>query len=90
MEVEFKLNGKPVRCPEGITLAGAMYLLGRRVMRETAWQRAPRSIFCGMGLCFECLMYVDGRPNVRACQTLVRQGMEVEVQQGNTRLERVL
>jgi D-hydroxyproline dehydrogenase subunit gamma len=37
----------------------------------------PRAPLCGMGICFECRVTVDGRPHVRSCQTPCREGMEV-------------
>ena len=42
----------------------------------------PRGIFCGIGRCTDCVMTVDGQPNVRTCVTPVRAGMKVETQQG--------
>ncbi len=43
---------------------------------------APRGIYCGMGVCFDCLVVVDGVPNTRACTTLVADGMRIERQVG--------
>ena len=43
---------------------------------------APRGVFCGMGVCFDCLVVVDGIPNTRACVTWVREGMNVQRQVG--------
>ena len=42
----------------------------------------PRGVFCGMGVCFDCLVVVDGVPNTRACTTWVRDGMQVARQEG--------
>ena len=42
----------------------------------------PRGIFCGMGVCFDCLVVVDGIPNTRACVTWAREGMVVARQDG--------
>ena len=39
---------------------------------------APRGIFCGMGVCFDCLVTVDGLAEQRACMTPVRRGMRVQ------------
>ena len=89
MEVEFSVDGEPVRSPKGITLAGALYLLGRRNFRITSREREPRSLFCGMGVCYDCVVEVDGRSNVRACQILVEQGMRVTTQDGDANLESV-
>ncbi len=89
MKIEFSLDRETVECPEDITVAGALYLLARRQFRTTSKQGAPRSFFCGMGVCFDCLVEIDGRSNVRACQTLVKPGMEVVTQNGEAGLGEV-
>jgi aerobic-type carbon monoxide dehydrogenase small subunit (CoxS/CutS family) len=43
---------------------------------------APRGVFCGMGVCFDCLVVVDGVPNTRACMTPVAEGMRIQRQAG--------
>ena len=43
---------------------------------------APRGVFCGMGVCFDCLVVIDGEPSRRACVTFVTEGMRVETQIG--------
>ena len=80
MGVQFTLNGRTVRCPDGLTVVGALYHLGDPVTRRTSRAGGPRSLFCGMGVCFECVMTIDGRANVRACWTYVRPGMTVATQ----------
>lgn len=73
MSIEIMLDGKPLRVSAGISLAAAVGASGSR--RSVGGQlRAP---FCGMGVCFECRVTVDGVPHQRACQIPVRQGMEV-------------
>jgi D-hydroxyproline dehydrogenase subunit gamma len=81
MDVDFTLDGRDVRCPDGLTIAAAVLVLGARTLRVTPRGR-PRSLFCGMGVCFDCAMEVDGRAGVRACTTLVRPGMRVVTQRG--------
>lgn len=68
---------------EGETVAAVMLAVGRRTLRRTARFEMPRGVYCGMGTCFDCLMVVDGMPNVRACQTPARPGMKVETQTGH-------
>jgi len=48
----------------------------------TRKRQEPRSLFCSIGVCQECLMVIDGRPNVPACQTPARPGMVVNTQHG--------
>ncbi|MEI8384816.1 MAG: (2Fe-2S)-binding protein [Nitrosomonadaceae bacterium] len=82
MEIEFILDGQAVHCPEGFTVIGALFHLGRRVVRVTASTAAPRSLFCGMGVCCDCLMQINERTSVRACMTLVQPGMRIVSAQG--------
>jgi aerobic-type carbon monoxide dehydrogenase small subunit (CoxS/CutS family) len=42
----------------------------------------PRGVFCGMGVCFDCLVVVDDKPNTRACMTWVKEGMNIQTQDG--------
>jgi len=86
VDVEFHLNGEAVRCPAGLTVAGALFHL-RRTTTRTTRRAEPRTLFCGMGVCCECVMQVDGRPSVRTCMTLVRPGMRVESQRGDALLD---
>ena len=76
-EIEFSLDGAPARCRAGLTVAAALLEAGTRTLRISPRAAAPRSLFCGMGVCFDCAMEIDGRPSVRACATLVRPGMRV-------------
>jgi aerobic-type carbon monoxide dehydrogenase small subunit (CoxS/CutS family) len=63
-------------------VAAALLAAGKRSLRVTPRRGEPRGLFCGMGVCFDCLVEVDGRPSVRACRTTVKAGMRVETQQG--------
>lgn len=83
---EFTFDGEPVQAYPGETIATALFA-GNRTILNTSEKRAhPRGVFCGIGLCYGCLVIVDGVPNVRACQTDAIPGMKVESQQGNGRL----
>jgi predicted molibdopterin-dependent oxidoreductase YjgC len=83
-DVEFTLDGEPVRCPEGLTVAAALLLRDRRTVRFSPRRNAPRALFCGMGVCFDCVMEIDGRAGTRSCVTLARPGMRVVTQRGVT------
>ena len=52
------------------------------VHRYTKKQHKPRGIFCAIGRCTDCVMIVDGKPNIRTCITPLREGMEVQTQYG--------
>ena len=79
--VEIVVDGNPVVAYEGETIAAALIAAGRRALRITPMGEA-RGLYCGMGVCFECVMTVDGRANVRTCQMPVRAGMRVQSQGG--------
>jgi len=72
------VDGEPVQAYPGETVATTLLALGRRTLRHTDRLHAPRGVFCGMGVCFDCLVTVDVQPNVRACMTTVRRGMVIE------------
>src|SRR6185295_16849282 len=76
------VDGEPLTAYAGETLAAAMLAVGRRALRAAPRTGSPRGLFCGMGVCYDCLMVVDGRPNVRACMTYVAEGMRAETQRG--------
>lgn len=78
----FTFNGREMEAYDGETVAAALLASGCRSLRRTSRRGEPRGLFCGMGVCFDCLMQIDGRPNVQACVTPVRDGMRVETQQG--------
>jgi 2Fe-2S iron-sulfur cluster binding domain len=83
--LEIVVDGLPVAAFEGESVAAALLAAGVRGLRTTTRFAAPRGLYCGMGLCFECVMTVDQRPNVRTCQTPVRDGLRVETQNGEGR-----
>jgi predicted molibdopterin-dependent oxidoreductase YjgC len=76
------VDGKELIAHEGESVAAALLASGRRATRTTARTGEPRGYFCGMGVCQDCLVMVDGLPNVRACMTAVRDGLRVQTQRG--------
>jgi len=86
LEIEFSLDDQPFTCREGLSVVGALFHVGRRAARFSPRINAPRLLLCGMGLCFDCVMEIDGRSGTRACMTLVRAGVPVVTQRGVTRL----
>ncbi|MGW1995834.1 (2Fe-2S)-binding protein [Embleya sp. NPDC001921] len=71
------LDGRPHTVPSGRSLAAALIATDRPVTRYDRAGR-PRAPYCGMGVCFDCAVTVDGTPLVRACQEPVRTGMRVD------------
>lgn len=76
------LNGRSIACREGDSVAAALFAAGENDCRDTPVTGVPRGPFCMMGVCYDCLVTIDGRPNQQACMTPVRTGMTVERQQG--------
>jgi sarcosine oxidase subunit alpha len=79
--ITIEVDGEPLDAYVGETLAAAMLAAGRRVFHHSLRTHSPRGIYCAMGVCYECLMVVNGRPNVRACMTPVVPGMRASTQQ---------
>jgi sarcosine oxidase subunit alpha len=78
--ITFQFNGKPVAGYTGETIAAALYAAGLRIFSRSFKYHRPRSLFCLSGHCSNCLMRVDGIPNVRICTVPVQPGMKVESQ----------
>jgi predicted molibdopterin-dependent oxidoreductase YjgC len=75
--VEITLDEERVRVPRGISVAAALLYLGIMESRQTTISQSPRGPFCMMGVCFECLMEIDGSSSQQACQVNVQPGMQV-------------
>lgn len=74
--VDIRIDGHTAAVPEGVTLAAALASSGHLALRRSVTGE-PRAPLCGMGVCFECRVIVDGRVGVRACLILVNAGQEV-------------
>ncbi|MBU0584424.1 MAG: (2Fe-2S)-binding protein [Alphaproteobacteria bacterium] len=72
------VDGEQVRTARGTTLASLLH--ARNAALRTSPAGRPRGLYCGMGVCFECMVRVDGE-TVRSCVTQVRDDMRVEVGQ---------
>nr|WP_297537633.1 (2Fe-2S)-binding protein [Amycolatopsis sp.] len=75
------VDGTPTTAYVGESVAAALLADGDLSTRTTSGGE-PRGLFCGMGVCFDCLVVVDGVPGTRACVTWVREDMEVSRQDG--------
>jgi predicted molibdopterin-dependent oxidoreductase YjgC len=75
------IDDQEVSAFEGESVAAVMMVDGHVAMRTTI-EGEQRGVFCGMGVCFDCLVVVDDIPNTRACMTWVREGMRVKSQKG--------
>ena len=80
--VVFTVDGEPVEGQEGEPIAAALLAAGRRVFRTMPRSGESRGGYCMVGRCTDCLVVVDGVPNVRACVTAVAGGIDVRTQHG--------
>jgi len=85
--VKFFFRGKPVQAMPADTIASALYRAGQRIFSRSFKYHRPRGLLCVSGHCPNCLMNVDGVPNVRTCITPVREGMSVKSKNAFPRLE---
>src|SRR6266567_5584562 len=74
--VRLRFDGREIEALPGETIAAALAAAEIVTVRQ-ARSGAPRGPFCGMGVCFDCLVTVDGRPSQRACLTKVEPGLDV-------------
>jgi hypothetical protein len=85
--VEVHVEGVALRVPAGTSAAAAALLAGLGHTRTHPLSGEPRAPYCMMGVCFECLMLIDGVPSRQACLVPVRAGMAIARQLGPRGLE---
>ncbi|MBN9306984.1 MAG: (2Fe-2S)-binding protein [Devosia sp.] len=85
--VTIRVDRRNVSVRAGLSLALALMEAGVVPIRRSAVSGAPRSPLCLMGVCFECLVEVDGRQNVQSCMIEVVDGMNVHLPEGARRAE---
>jgi predicted molibdopterin-dependent oxidoreductase YjgC len=86
---EIEVDGRNVLAYEGETIAAVLLAAGIRVSRLTPKKHEPRGVYCGIGICHECVMVVNGVPDIRICQTLATPGCKVATQRGLGEIEKV-
>ena len=74
--VTLSVNGKSVTVPAGAMVSAAVAIAGVSAFRKSV-SGEPRAPLCGMGICFECRVTIDGRQHCRSCQIPCDEGMEV-------------
>jgi hypothetical protein len=75
-------DDEQIEAEQGQSVGAALIAAGHRSWRTTRHEHRPRGIFCGIGVCFDCVVTVNGRPNQRACLTEVHDGDTVRPQEG--------
>lgn len=81
-QVPFEFEGRQITGKAGDTVTAALLAANQITARRTPKSGTPRGPFCMMGVCFNCLMVIDGEANRQACQTIIRDGMKVARQDG--------
>lgn len=84
--VTVQFEGQSLSVPAGISVAAALLLKQAEPFRSTPVSAAPRAPYCMMGVCFECLVEIDGKPSRQSCLSIVREGMVIRRQQGASAL----
>jgi predicted molibdopterin-dependent oxidoreductase YjgC len=75
-------EGQALQLREGLSVAAALLEADIGHFRDTPVSGSPRAPFCMMGICFDCLLIIDGIANQQACMTELREGMVIERQSG--------
>jgi predicted molibdopterin-dependent oxidoreductase YjgC len=82
MTSTFRFDGRDIPFRHGQTVGAVLTAAGVRSWRTTRLEGRPRGLFCGIGICFDCLVVIDGRPNQRACLALAAPDLVVAPQEG--------
>lgn len=85
-DVVFDFEGAKITARSGESVAAALLADGVLSFRQTPVKDFARGPFCMMGVCFDCLMVIDGQPNRQACQVVATSGMKVAPQHGAAEL----
>ncbi|MFG3700481.1 (2Fe-2S)-binding protein [Micromonospora sp. NPDC047620] len=78
----FTFDGRPIPSDGQRSIAAALLAAGVLAWRRSRIDGRPRGVFCGIGVCFDCLVRVNGVPAQRACLTVARPGDVVETDEG--------
>ena len=76
-QIVLTFDGQPITAFVGDSVGAALTRAGVRAWRTTRKDARPRGLFCGIGICYDCLLTIDGSTNQRACVVPATDGMEV-------------
>jgi len=82
-EIKFYFNDQEIAGLAGQSVGAALLANGDRILRKTRFNEKGRGVFWGIGVCFDCLVVIDGISNQRACITEIKSGMKVQTQVGS-------
>ena len=75
--IHIRVNGRSIAATPGETVLAALTAAGFKVLKKSNVRGEPRGPFCGMGVCYECLVTINGVPKQRSCMTEVEDNMEI-------------
>ena len=81
--IEFTFDDEKIDAITGQSVAAALLAANQRALRKTRFNNNDRGVFCGIGVCFDCLVVIDGITNQRACLIEAKPGMKVQTQVGS-------
>jgi predicted molibdopterin-dependent oxidoreductase YjgC len=81
-EIIITVDGSQIQAFEGEMIASALVAVGIKTFRFSSKHNEPRGLFCAIGRCTDCVMEVNGKPNVRTCITPVEDKMVINTQNG--------
>ena len=81
--IEFTFDGEKINAITGQSVAAALLAANQRTLRKSRFNNNDRGVFCGIGICFDCLVVIDGITNQRACLIEAKPGMRVQTQVGS-------
>ena len=84
--IRFTLDGEEQVAAAGISVAAAVLSI-RQTSRRSVISGEKRGPYCMMGICFDCLMRIDGEPNRQTCQVILEPGMQISTQSGSATLK---
>ena len=82
-DLQFTFDDQIISANSGQSVGAALLAADVRKLRTTRFDQNPRGVFCGIGVCFDCLVVIDGITNQRACIVEVKPGMKVQTQVGS-------
>jgi predicted molibdopterin-dependent oxidoreductase YjgC len=82
-DVRFTFDGVEMKAAAGSTVAAALIAQGILSWRSTRHEAAPRGLFCGIGQCFDCLITINGKAEIRACLDIIQDGDVLTTQQSH-------
>jgi predicted molibdopterin-dependent oxidoreductase YjgC len=77
-KISLRVDDHDIKAFEGESVASALLAAGITTLRRSKERELPRGLYCGMGVCYECLVTIDGLHAQRACITPAEDGMVIE------------